>query len=128
MQILTSTLLAAALLAGQTLAADLLATQGDPNCGVGLSLGTKDYTLNVFCNLNKQNVYFCGDTGASVVHKQSRIILRAGKVDSTVLVECGPHGESGTIYHCKAGHWERFSEPVCKEGQITSVQSVHEIH
>jgi antirestriction protein len=116
MQILTSALLAAA-----------LAGQANPDCGEGTFSKTDHYTPVTDCALKQHNVYYCGDSGTTIVHKQSQIVLRAGKVDSTVLVSCGPHGEWGRIYHCRAGQSERFREPNCKGWPIGTVESIKEL-
>ncbi|KAG6064521.1 hypothetical protein E4U30_000308 [Claviceps sp. LM220 group G6] len=105
-----------ALLAGRTLA----------DCGRGLISGSDDYR-NVksgpACVLKSQNVYFCGGSGTSVVHKQSRIILRAGTSDSTVQVECV--GGYSFLLNCDANTGAVFTEPACKDG-ISAVYSVIE--
>ncbi|KAG6053103.1 hypothetical protein E4U17_005041 [Claviceps sp. LM77 group G4] len=114
MKLLTS--LPLALLAGRTLAA----------CGRGLINGSDDYR-NVksgpACVPKSQNVYFCGSSGTSVVHKQSRIILRAGTSDSTVQVECV--GGYSFLINCDANTGATFTEPACKNG-VSAVYSVIE--
>ncbi|KAG5969822.1 hypothetical protein E4U58_001070 [Claviceps cyperi] len=81
------------------------------------------------CVLKSRNVYYCGDSGTTIVHKQSQLTLRAGNVDSTIVVNC----EQGPglfnyyfVYHCSAGDTERFYEPKCK-GSISSIDSIREL-
>ncbi|KAK1635893.1 hypothetical protein BDP81DRAFT_450727 [Colletotrichum phormii] len=114
MQLLTLSTLAVTLLWGQALA----------DCGEGTFNGKPNaYNRVSNCNLNANNVYFCGNSGTSVVHKQSQLILRAGNVDSTVLVAC--NGFS-FLYHCSAGETGRFREPQCK-GAVWEVENIKEI-
>ncbi|KAL0943379.1 uncharacterized protein CTRU02_201265 [Colletotrichum truncatum] len=114
MHIITSSVVTLALLAGQALAV----------CGEGTFNGNTNNIKRVSnCSLNKNNVYFCGSSGTSVVHKQSQLMLRAGKVDSTVLVNCGGYG---FFYHCSAGEEARFREPTCK-GAVWEVENIKEL-
>ncbi|EXF85164.1 hypothetical protein CFIO01_03235 [Colletotrichum fioriniae PJ7] len=107
------TILSIALLSGQALAV----------CGEGtFNRKYNGYKRISNCNLNANNVYFCGDSGTSVVHKQSQLVLRAGKVDSTVLVNCNGYG---FLYHCSAGEEGRFREPQCK-GAVWEVENIKE--
>ncbi|KAJ0273108.1 hypothetical protein COL940_010056, partial [Colletotrichum noveboracense] len=114
MQISYFAILATALLSGEALAA----------CGEGTFNGKPNSYQRVSnCGLKQNNVYFCGDSGTSVVHKQSQLVLRAGKVDSTVLVACNGYG---FLYHCSAGETGRFREPQCK-GAVWEVENVKEL-
>ncbi|KAJ0303308.1 hypothetical protein N0V92_006261 [Colletotrichum tropicale] len=62
MQISYFAILATALLSGEALAA----------CGEGTFNGKPNSYQRVSnCGLKQNNVYFCGDSGTSVVHKQS---------------------------------------------------------
>ncbi|KXH45642.1 hypothetical protein CSIM01_09711 [Colletotrichum simmondsii] len=113
MQFSAISIMAVALLSGQTLA----------SCGEGTFNGKYNgYKRVSNCNLNANNVYFCGDSGTSVVHKQSQLVLRAGRVDSTVLVNCNGYG---FLYHCSAGEEGRFREPQCK-GAVWEVENIRE--
>ncbi|KAL0937057.1 uncharacterized protein CTRU02_206788 [Colletotrichum truncatum] len=93
-------------------------------CGQGTFNGNGEYKRVSNCVLKQNNVYFCGDSGTTVVHKQSQLMLRAGKVDSTVLVGCANF--SGYLYHCSAGEEARFREPNCK-GAVWQVENVKEL-
>ncbi|KAG5940106.1 hypothetical protein E4U59_002648 [Claviceps monticola] len=95
-------------------------------CGKGPISGSTNWAdLDILdsCNLNKNNVYYCGDSGTTIVHKQSQFTLRAGKVDSTVSVNCA--NNVVLVYHCTAGDSDRFFAPNCN-GAISSINSVRE--
>ncbi|KAG6127908.1 hypothetical protein E4U35_002489 [Claviceps purpurea] len=81
------------------------------------------------CALKSEGVYYCGDSGTTIVHKQSQLMFRAGKVDSTVVVNCAqtPDGAFNYyyLYHCSANESARFKEPFCK-GAISSIESIKE--
>lgn len=114
MQIPYFSILSTALLPGQALAA----------CGEGtFNNKPNSYRRVSNCGLKQNNVCFCGDSGTSVVYKQSQLVLRAGKVDSTVLVACDGYG---FLYHCSASETGRFREPQCK-GAVWEVENVKEI-
>ncbi|CCE32606.1 hypothetical protein E4U22_003015 [Claviceps purpurea] len=91
---------------------------------IGESTNWEDLDILGSCKLNKDNVYYCGDSGTTVVHKQSQFMLRAGKVDSTVAVICANH--VNLLFHCSAGDSERFVVPDCN-GNILSINSVREL-
>ncbi|GAB0135410.1 hypothetical protein EsDP_00003750 [Epichloe bromicola] len=125
MQILTSALLVAALLAGQTLAASLLARE-EPNCSSEDNFDPRNSPSFLSpCTGLGHNAYKC-DSGALVVIKPSQIVLRAGKADSKVMVSCGPNGDFATLYHCKAGHGQSFSSN-CYSEQVHFVQNASEL-
>ncbi|KAG6029700.1 hypothetical protein E4U19_000810 [Claviceps sp. Clav32 group G5] len=114
---LLSTLPLAAFLAGHALA----------QCDVGPISGSTnwaDLDISSSCDLKQDNVYYCGDSGTTVVHKQSQFMLRAGKVDSTIAVFCA--NKVNLVFHCSAGDSERFVAPDCK-GAILSINSVREL-
>ncbi|KAG6064904.1 hypothetical protein E4U16_000567 [Claviceps sp. LM84 group G4] len=70
-------------------------------CGTGTFSGSTDTwhdnKILDLCALKIDNVYYCGSSGTTIVHKQSQLMLRAGNVDSTVIVTCI---ESRPLYHC----------------------------
>lgn len=98
------------------------------------------------CALKSNNVYFCGSSGTSVgtyadffpfspsflwsltlklkVHKQNQITIRAGSVDSTVIVTCN---NKGYTYFCLAGSSGRFFNHACYNA-VQSVSSVKDIN
>ncbi|KAG6126840.1 hypothetical protein E4U28_000327 [Claviceps purpurea] len=60
-------------------------------CDIGPFSGSTNWAdLDIYgaCNLKQDNVYYCGDSGTTIVHKQSQFMLRAGKADSTIAVFC----------------------------------------
>ncbi|KAG5935511.1 hypothetical protein E4U60_003130 [Claviceps pazoutovae] len=104
-----------------------LASHALAQCGTGSISGSTNWAdLDILgsCNLNKDNVYYCGDSGTTIVHKQSQFMLRAGKADSTVSVNCA--NNVVLVFHCSAGDSERFVAPECK-GAILSINSVREL-
>ncbi|KAG6056906.1 hypothetical protein E4U30_000306 [Claviceps sp. LM220 group G6] len=112
------TTLPLALFAGEALAV----------CGTGTFSGSidtwHDNQILDQCQLNANNVYYCGSSGTSIVHKQSQLMFRAGNVDSTIIVTCA--NSQGFFYHCSAYDSKRFAEPDCK-GPISRIESVKEI-
>ncbi|KAG6198373.1 hypothetical protein E4U23_002762 [Claviceps purpurea] len=95
-------------------------------CDIGPFSGSTNWAdLDIYgaCNLKQDNVYYCGDSGTTIVHKQSQFMLRAGKADSTIAVFCG--NKVTLVYHCSAGDSERFVAPECN-GSVLSINSVRE--
>lgn len=121
--ILTSALLAAAL-TGQTLSAGHKPpTNQNPSCGEETFTWKDTWKVIPDCVLKGQNVYYCGGSGATVIHKKTQIELRAGKVDSRVLVSCG---DRNMIYRCRARQSDRFHDLYCSNSEVSSVNSIKE--
>ncbi|KAG5991034.1 hypothetical protein E4U52_004058 [Claviceps spartinae] len=109
-----------------TLPFAFLAGHAVAECGVGSFSGSTNWAaLDIYgaCDLKQDNVYYCGDSGTTIVHKQSQFTLRAGKADSTIAVFCA--NKVNLVYHCSAGESLRFVAPDCK-GDILSINSVRE--
>ncbi|KAG6125476.1 hypothetical protein E4U34_007043 [Claviceps purpurea] len=111
-----------------TLPLALFAGEAFAVCGTGTFSGStdtwRDNKILDQCVLNADNVYYCGSSGTTIVHKQSQLMLRAGNVDSTIIVTCD--NLQGFFYHCSAYDSQRFVEPGCK-GPIARIQSVKEM-
>ncbi|RDI81568.1 hypothetical protein Vi05172_g8369 [Venturia inaequalis] len=58
-------------------------------------------------------IYYCGESGVTVTHKQPQIVLRAGKGAAAVRVSCG---KGSVAYTCRAGGQRRFKQHPCMDG------------
>ncbi|KAG6056903.1 hypothetical protein E4U32_005460 [Claviceps aff. humidiphila group G2b] len=102
------------------------------DCAEGTFNGSTDYSKMKKmgdCIRKGNDVFYCGDSGTTITHKQSQLMFRAGSVDSTVVVHCVQTADGafnyGYLYHCSAGSSARFREPFCK-GPISSITSIRE--
>ncbi|KAG6046565.1 hypothetical protein E4U17_007855 [Claviceps sp. LM77 group G4] len=102
------------------------------DCAQGTFNGSTDFSQmkrGGDCTRKGEGVWFCGDSGTTITHKQSQLMFRAGSVDSTVIINCiqTPDGafNYGYLYHCSAGSSARFRKSYCK-GEISSITSIIE--
>ncbi|TID13660.1 hypothetical protein E6O75_ATG01638 [Venturia nashicola] len=63
-------------------------------------------------DMHDKHVYFCGDSGASIVNKQSQIVVRT-RIKTTFVLDCTPNE---IVFHCPAGVTYRMHLTQCASG------------
>ncbi|KAE9978323.1 hypothetical protein EG328_001497 [Venturia inaequalis] len=73
------------------------------------------------CDLKPNNVYFC-NAGATLVHKQSQITVRAKGTPTTLVIGCD---NKVFFLYCPAWEGGKFPFPECKTAlqSVTNVQN-----
>ncbi|KAE9966316.1 hypothetical protein EG328_009007 [Venturia inaequalis] len=80
----------------------LLATQSmAQSCRYGIvNSKSQSFTREAFCPLSRRdNVYYCGSSGASITIRGTQVIAHAGSGDASMMVTCD-HSE--LLYGCDA--------------------------